>query len=69
MQLVAFPLASSRRRRHTCASFDHDLSWRLDLIILQIEQHPPGIHRSLLQLRKRWLERNVPAFSLGQGVR
>jgi hypothetical protein len=60
MQLVAFPLASTRYRRRRCAHVDHVLSRKLDRIILQLDAHPRGLRRAALRLRKRWLERNIP---------
>src|SRR5919199_250913 len=60
MQLVAFPLASTRRGRTTPAHFDHTLSRKLNLVILQLEQPQPAIRRFALRLRTRWYERRVP---------
>ncbi len=51
-------------------TFDHALSAQLDLLIVQLEHESTRrIHRAVLKLRKRWLERGVPTFHAGQGGR
>ena len=65
MQLVAFPLASTRRGRRTHGHFDHAFSQKLDRVILQLDAHPCSLRRAALRLRKRWLERNIPRIGEG----
>ena len=62
MQLVAFPLASTRRLRRTCAHFDHALSRKLDRVILQLEQPQHVILRFALRLQKRWYARTFNSW-------
>ncbi len=54
----------------TTSAFNHALSAQLDLLIVQLEHESTGrMHRAVLKLRKRWMERRVPAFHAGQGGR
>ncbi len=64
------PVPTAARYDGTSAPFDHALSAQLDLLIVQLEHESTGrMHRTVLNLRKRWLERGVPTFHAGQGGR
>jgi hypothetical protein len=39
----------------------HELSIRIDAIVVLLDSHPPTFVRFVLRLWKRWLERNIPA--------
>ncbi len=49
-QLSTAPLPSDPRFRN------------LDRLILQLEAHPRQPRKAVLKLRRRWIERAVPAF-------
>jgi hypothetical protein len=54
----------------TTSAFNHALSAQLDVLIVQLEHESTGrLHGAVLKLRKRWLERGVPALHAGQGGR
>ncbi len=38
----------------------------LDLLISQLEEQPGQPRRAVLKLRKRWIERAIPAYSASQ---
>ncbi len=62
------PVPTADRHEGTTGAFDHALSAQLDVLIVQLEHESTGrMHRAVLKLRKRWMERRVPAFHAGQG--
>ncbi len=61
--MTAHTPTTARHNGHpaTTAAFDYALSAQLDLLIVQLEHEDTGrLHRAVLKLRKRWLERGVP---------
>jgi len=59
---------TAAQNQGTPPPFDHALSAQLDLLIVQLEHESTGrLLRTMLKLRKRWMERGVPAFHAGQG--
>ncbi len=52
------PLALDQQR----PVFDQELSSTLDLIQIQLDAQTGLTRRTVLKLRKRWIERSVPAF-------
>lgn len=42
--------------------FDAALSLRLDKLIIALDAQPRWAQRTTLRIRKRWIEREVPAF-------
>jgi hypothetical protein len=51
----------------TTSAFDYTLSAQLDTLIVQLEHESTGrMHRAVLKLHKRIMERRVPAFHAGQ---
>ncbi len=58
-----FDLAPADDRNTARSSFDVAHSLKLDACIIDIEHTKPGLRRSLLRLRKRILERHVPAWN------
>ncbi len=64
------PVPTAAHHEGTTGTFDHTLSAQLDLLIVQLEHQSTGrMHRAVLKLHKRWIERHVPAFYAGQGGR
>ncbi len=54
-------LPTAAHHKGTSDPFDHALSAQLDLLIVQLEHESTSrMHRAVLKLRKRWLERAVP---------
>lgn len=45
--------------------FDRALSLRLDRLVLSLDRRPPWPQRLPLQLRKAWLERQIPRACAG----
>lgn len=43
-------------------TFDRELSFKLDRLIIALEDNPPAVRRAWLHLVKRWHERSVPPF-------
>ena len=40
----------------------------LDRLILQLEEQPRQPRKAVLQLRRRWIERNIPVYTLQQQI-
>jgi hypothetical protein len=38
----------------------HDLSYRIDAVVILLDMCPPLAVRVVLRLYKRWLERDIP---------
>lgn len=60
---------SDERTRHQepqHAPWDQALSTKLDIIQIALDEHPSPLHRRLLNIKRRWYERNVPAYR-GEG--
>jgi hypothetical protein len=53
---------------HTGKPFDYGLSLQLDRLILQLDAKPSKLQRVRLKLRKRLLERGVPACHANGGA-
>jgi hypothetical protein len=57
--------ATGRWQVQRSREWDKDLSERLDAILWRLENERLGwMHRRILLLRKRWLERGVPRGSM-----
>ncbi len=64
------PTRTTRPHTGTAAPCDPRISSAIDNVITQLDDPSTGrLHRTVLKLRKRWLERGVPAFHAGQGGR
>ncbi len=57
------PPAARTGHKATPSAFDHALSARLDTVQVQLDDPSTGrMQRIVLKIRKRFLERHVPAY-------